>query len=274
MGMIEEESDEAQDSLLLIDDDALNTSLIKAYLDDYGFFIHTATSGMAGLQILQRQRVDLIMLDLRMPVMSGFEVCDRLKDDPVLAAIPVVIFTASKEINDKIRGFQCGAVDYITKPVQKKELVARVINQLNFRRIRHNLESRLNAYQKFYGPLPEGEITEEAGRLSRVALQRIERVRERLIESAGEPPTLEALSEEFHVNAKRLSREFQAVHGLTMYAWLRDYRLREAARMLRETDKSIEQIAQMNGYNGGANFATAFKRRFQVSPREYRRGRG
>ncbi len=265
---------EVDECLLLIDDDPLNIELVKAYLSDYGFTIRSSLNGRGGLDLARKERPDLIILDVQMPLMDGFEVCRRLKEDPETQHIPVIFFSMSGDVEQKVKGFQHGAVDYITKPVQKKELIARVVNHLNYHRIRRNLEHRLESYQEYYGPLPEGEISEEAGRLSRLALQRIEKVREKLIEDPDDPPTLEELGEMFGVNIKRLSREFQAVHGMTMFAWLRDYRLREAARMLRETTLPVEQIAQMNGYNGGANFATAFKRRFRVSPRDYRRGRG
>jgi len=262
-----------EESLLLIDDDPLNIELVKAYLTDYGFIIHTASSGRLGLELAEKRQPDLIVLDVLMPIMDGFEVCRRLKKNEATADIPVMFFSVSGDSDDKARGFQSGAVDYITKPVQKKEIVARVVNHLNYHKIQRNLQRRLEAYQKYFGPLPDGDISEEAARLSRVALQRIDKVREKLIEDPDEPPTLDELGEMFRVNSKRLSREFQAVHGQTMFVWLRDYRLREAAKMLRETEYSIEHIAQVNGYNGGANFATAFKRRFRVSPRDYRRGK-
>jgi YesN/AraC family two-component response regulator len=265
---------ETNDSLLVIDDDPLNVQLVKAYLSDYGFKIHSSLNGRGGLDLARKEHPDLIILDVQMPIMDGFEVCTQLKAGEETRDIPVVFFSMSGDVEQKVTGFQCGAVDYITKPVQKKELIARVVNHLNFHRIRRNLENRLESYQEYYGPLPDGEISEEAGRLSRLALQRIEKVREKLVEDPENPPTLEELGEMFGVNIKRLSKEFQAVHGMTMFTWLRDYRLREAARMLRETALPVEQIAQMNGYNGGANFATAFKRRFRVSPRDYRRGKG
>ena len=259
------------EGLLVIDDDMMNLELVKVYLEDYGFTIHLASNGRSGLELARSKQPDLIILDVQMPGMDGFAVCQRLKKEEQTRHIPVVFFSMYGDSKQKVRGFELGAVDFISKPMQQQELVARVLNHLKFEKIKRNLEKRLALYQQYYGPIPENGMRRDTARLSRLALQRIEQIRQQLLKRPGNPPTLEELGNEFGINPKRLSREFQAVHGLTLFAWLRDYRLCNAANMLRESDRSVEEIARTNGYTCGANFATAFKRRFQVSPREYRK---
>ena len=84
------------------------------------------------------------------------------------------------------------------------------------------------------------------------------------------PPSLEDLARTVGTNAKRLSKDFQILHGMTVFAWLREYRLRQAADLLRTSQLSVSEIADRLGFSSGPNFSTLFKERFQVTPRQYR----
>jgi len=112
--------------LLLVDDDAESLAVARARLADDGIEIFYATGGSAGLEAAKSQHPDLILLDLDMPDMSGFDVCRILKADPELCMIPVLFLSASATSDDKVRGLDLGAVDYITKPFDTCELRARV----------------------------------------------------------------------------------------------------------------------------------------------------
>ncbi len=117
-------------SVLIVDDVMKNVQLLFSILADEGFDIHFATSGHAVLEHLKERQVDIILLDIMMPEMDGFEVCRRLKENPATRDIPVIFLTAKNEVEDKVRGFSLGAVDYITKPFQAPEVLARIRNQL------------------------------------------------------------------------------------------------------------------------------------------------
>jgi len=112
--------------LLLVDDDAESLAVARARLADDGIEIFYATGGSAGLEAAKSQHPDLILLDLDMPDMSGFDVCRILKADPELCMIPVLFLSGSATSDDKVRGLDLGAVDYITKPFDTCELRARV----------------------------------------------------------------------------------------------------------------------------------------------------
>ena len=116
-----------QESLILVVDDVQqNIQVVGTMLREVGYMVMPATSGAAALQRVQKRLPDLILLDLMMPEMDGLEVCRRLKADPATQAVPVIFLTASNEMDHLVQGLQAGAVDYVTKPFNPPELLARV----------------------------------------------------------------------------------------------------------------------------------------------------
>ena len=116
-------------TVLIVDDAPQNISLLNAALmDEYTILV--ATSGIQAIDICRTMHVDIILLDVMMPEMDGFETCRRLKDNPQTHAIPVIFVTARSEIKDESMGFACGAVDYITKPIRAAIVRARVKTHL------------------------------------------------------------------------------------------------------------------------------------------------
>lgn len=133
--MIEEPSmiDYKTYSILIVDDNLTNLGLLMNYLGDYGFEILVARNGMIGFERAKYALPDLILLDVMMPDIDGFETCRRLKSDEVTKEIPVIFLTALNSTEDKVNGFQVGGVDYITKPIQHEELLARLTTHLRLR---------------------------------------------------------------------------------------------------------------------------------------------
>ena len=133
--------------LLLVDDEPTNLQVLRHVLqDDYRLLF--ATDGARALQIAQQQRPDLILLDVMMPHMDGHSVCLALKADRATAAIPVIFVTALTEAKDEARGFDVGAVDYITKPVSAPVVRARVRTHLSLVRTEELRETRLQIVQR------------------------------------------------------------------------------------------------------------------------------
>jgi len=258
--------------ILLIDDDPFVERTVEYLLADYGFDHHAAQDGSKGLTLARQILPDLILLDVQMPELNGFEVCAQLKADPSTAGIPVIMFTSCAGIEDKTRGFQLGAVDYITKPVEHDELLARITVHLNHRRLYLNLLQRLAHYRERFGDASDTHISEtsESSELPEPRLNRVCQAREILERRVAAPPSLEDLARAVGTNAKRLSKDFQILHGMTVFAWLREYRLRQAADLLRASSLSISEIADHLGFSSGPNFSTLFKDRFQITPRQYR----
>lgn len=116
-------------TVLIVDDTPDNISLLKAALMD-AYSIKVATRGLKAIEIARAMPVDIILLDVMMPEMDGFETCRRLKQDPMTRAIPVIFVTARGEIADEATGFRCGGVDYLTKPISASIVRARVKTHL------------------------------------------------------------------------------------------------------------------------------------------------
>ncbi len=135
----------SQDSelILIVDDTPANLEVISDTLSDAGFEVAIAPSGERAFKQLQLQLPDLILLDVMMPIMDGFEVCQQLKANPITQDIPVIFMTALSDTESKTKGFELGAVDYITKPFQEAEVLARVKTHLQLRRLTKNLEQQV-----------------------------------------------------------------------------------------------------------------------------------
>ena len=123
------ESDGAPRSVLLVDDHADNIDILKAILKDY-YTLYVAKSGQAALKIVRSKQPDLVLLDIMMPDMNGYEVCEQIKADAQTVHIPVVFITAMTSVEDEKHGFEVGAVDFITKPITPLTTLARVANHI------------------------------------------------------------------------------------------------------------------------------------------------
>lgn len=126
-------------SLLVIDDTPANLSLLTQLLSEKGYKVRAAPSGKFALKSIEKNPPDLILLDIMMPEMNGYEVCHELKANPVTRDIPVIFLSALDEALDKVKAFDVGGVDYITKPFQAVEVLARVENQLRARSLQLEL---------------------------------------------------------------------------------------------------------------------------------------
>jgi sigma-B regulation protein RsbU (phosphoserine phosphatase) len=134
-GAILTEMDKTTESILLVDDQPANLQLLSQTLERLGSKLLFAKNGEAALAIAQKARPDLILLDIMMPGIDGFEVCRRLKENPDTRKIPVIFLSALDETGDKVRGLQLGAVDYVAKPFQPDEVIARVNTHLTIHRL-------------------------------------------------------------------------------------------------------------------------------------------
>jgi CheY-like chemotaxis protein len=129
--------------VLLVDDNQQNIELMQAYLDDLPCRTATAMDGVEAMQAIERDRPDLVLLDVMMPRMSGFEVCQKIKANPSTRDIAVIMVTALNEVPDYERAVESGTDDFLSKPVNKLELVTRVKSLLRVRLLRKRLESLL-----------------------------------------------------------------------------------------------------------------------------------
>lgn len=128
--------------ILVVDDLKPNVDLLKTRLEQEYFEVLTAFDGKTALEVLESEQVDLVLLDIMMPGIDGFEVCTRIKNHPATSHIPVVMVTALDQIQDRVRGLECGADDFLTKPVNELQLMARVKSLVRLKMLTDELRLR------------------------------------------------------------------------------------------------------------------------------------
>lgn len=136
-------------TVLVVDDNAQNAELLEAYLDDMGVTVAVAHDGQAALDAVASEPPDLILMDIMMPRMSGYQATERLKSDPKTKDIPIIMVTALGEVGDVERAVDCGADDFLTKPVNKLELLTRVRSLLRVRKLQTDLNNAQAQLRKF-----------------------------------------------------------------------------------------------------------------------------
>ncbi|OQY47559.1 MAG: hypothetical protein B6242_04770 [Anaerolineaceae bacterium 4572_78] len=146
-------------TILIVDDNPTNLSVLSEYLEGYGFRILVAKSGQVALKRAEYVHPDIILLDIMMPGIDGFETCRRLKANETTKDIPVIFMTALSETADKLQGFELGAVDYITKPLHQAEMLARIRTHLNIQDLRRDLQTRNEQLQKLSGELKKANAS-------------------------------------------------------------------------------------------------------------------
>lgn len=134
--------------IFIVDDTPTNLSVLDSFLTDQKFEVFVATDGRDALQKISRVQPDLCLLDIIMPGMDGFETCRHLKSDETTQDIPVIFMTALTDTLDKVKGFEVGAVDYITKPLQQEEVLARINTHLTLSRLQKELRGTVKILEE------------------------------------------------------------------------------------------------------------------------------
>jgi two-component system cell cycle response regulator len=176
--------------VLVVDDVEVNVRLLEAKLSAEYFTVLTASNGAAALRLAHDEHPDIILLDVMMPEMDGFETCRRLKADPQTAEIPVVMVTALSDVADRVRGLQSGADDFLTKPVNDVALFARVRSLVRLKRMMEEWRLREEVYGRFDNVIGDAKRSEDASPARVVVWEETEfaaeRLREMLQPVAGE----------------------------------------------------------------------------------------
>ena len=131
-----------QSKILIVDDSIEEMQMLSATLSQYGYTVRGASAGSMALKAAHALPPDLILLDIMMPELDGYEVCQKLKSDRVTCDIPIIFLSAIQNVDDKIKAFKLGGADYITKPFQVEEVLARIENQLTIRRLSQQLKEQ------------------------------------------------------------------------------------------------------------------------------------
>jgi signal transduction histidine kinase/ligand-binding sensor domain-containing protein/DNA-binding response OmpR family regulator len=244
--------------ILLIEDNVDVLYYLKTCLLDQ-FQILEATHGQQGIDIAFDQIPDLIITDIMMPGMDGFEVCEKLKNNLHTSHIPVIMLTAKSTVLDRIEGLKAGADAYLYKPFNVEELTAQVENLLH---IRKKLQEKFSLDQekgsfKAYTPSREKQFLEKL---------------HGLIENELTNPDLsvDKICDEMNMSRSQLHRKVKALTSKSITAYVRRYRLLIARDLIRQTDKTISEIAYEAGFSDPSYFHRSFQKEFGIRPGDVR----
>lgn len=242
--------------ILVVEGNDTERYLLVDFLRGLGYRVYQAANGQQGVHKALQVQPDLILMDVHMPVCNGLEACRLLQADQRTHRVPVIFLTAAALPEERVQGLQAGAVDYVTKPFNNEELRLRLAVHLRWRGGR--------------APSLERPPLDSASALDHILFQS---ARCQLVSHLAETPDLHQLASTLRTNAKRLNEAFRKCAGVTVFAYLREERMQQAQFMLENTELPVQAIALELGFTSGANFATAFRERFGVSPSQYRQTR-
>nr|WP_256489807.1 response regulator [Pleionea sp. CnH1-48] len=251
----------AEFHVLIVDDNADMCSYIQLLLDER-FSSHCCYDGAEGLAYAREYIPDLVISDVMMPEMDGFEFCQQLKSNETTSHIPMILLTALNDSESKIKGLRYLADDYLTKPFNKEELIVRLENILTIRKL---LQSRVSneMLQSKSSIITAHSSEDEAEQAFVLRIKAI--VSENYQDTEFSPKSLylaAAMSE------RQMQRKMKAVLGLTPVEFIRIYRL-EKARELLVTKLPIADVAEQVGFASPTYFSQCFKAHFGVSPSAY-----
>lgn len=238
--------------VLIVDDCPDDLRLMVETLRAANFRITVAFDGAQGYKRAIAVMPDIILMDVRMPGADGFVACRLLKSDPITKDIPLIFLTASHELESRLAGLQNGAVDFVIKPFEPAEVMARI-------RI-HLRKSGLPAPHS--PPQPRPRLGPDQVIVNAAVTY--------LKSTLSDPPELKTLARKVGTYEKKLSGAFRRVLGTTVFEFMRDERLNVAQRLLIETDLTVTDIAAEVGFSTAANFATAFRKSLGVTPSIFR----
>ncbi|MBV7486411.1 response regulator [Bordetella sp. BOR01] len=238
--------------ILIVDDNPDELRLLVEILRSADFRITLAFDGHQGYNRAVAIAPDLILMDLRMPNADGFTACRLLQHNPTTAGIPVIFLSATRSLEERLSGLQNAGVDFVLKPFEPSEVLARIHIHLR----------RTALHRDNPSPPARHKLSTEQVIVNAATSY--------LAHYLAAPPNLKELARKVGTYEKKLSQAFRKELGKTVFEYLRDERVRMAQQLLDETNLSVTDIAAEMGFSSAANFATAFRRKLGFTPTEYR----
>lgn len=250
--------------LLIVEDNPDVVRYLEAVLSPYHQLM-IAEDGVAGWAIACEQAPDLVISDVMMPEMDGFELCSRLKTDLRTSHIPVILLTARADLASRLEGLEHGADVYLAKPFDREELLVHVRKLIELRQM-------LQQRYKTIGLL-ENNVEKDQDHPKEHAF--LQQVRDTLKEHLTEEDFgIEALCRQMRMSRSQLYRKFQALTDTTVHQFLQEIRLHQAREMLIHSDERVSEVAYLVGFKNLSHFSRAFSDLWGVSPGKIRKRNG
>ena len=245
--------------ILLVEDNPEILEFIAANLED-NYTILNATNGAQALEVLQQETVHLIVSDVMMPVMDGFELCKKVKSDVELSHLPFLLLTAKDTLQSKIEGLELGADVYIEKPFSPKYLRMQIASLLENR----------NKVKTHYANSPIALLKSMAH--TRADEKFLEMLDALIVEHMQDPELdVEHLAKYLNMSRRTLYRKISAITDLSPNELINLSKLKKAAELLTKDKYGLQEIAEVTGYNSAKIFTRNFEKQFGISPAEYAR---
>lgn len=239
--------------ILVIDDTPEVLQALLRQIRAQGWRLSLASEAHQGLQRALALRPDLILLDVRMPQMDGFTLCRLLREAPATRETPVIFLTSAGALDERLEGLGLGGVDYVLKPFETAEVLARM-------RVHLQLARRGQPGQLADAP----SAPADAEQLILQAAMRL------IAQNLAELPSLAEIARKVGTHDKRLSTIFRSHLGTTVFAYVREARLRRSQELLADSGMSVQDIAELIGFRSACNFTTAFREWHGVTPSQFR----
>jgi DNA-binding response OmpR family regulator len=244
-------------TLLLVDDNEEILEFLAEELQE-NYQLLTAPNGNAALLLLTEESVQLVVSDVIMPEMDGFELCSRLKTEVEFSHIPIILLTAKNTLQSKIQGLELGADAYIEKPFSPAHLKAQITNLLTNR----------NKIKDYFASSPLVHIKSMAySRADETFLEALNEAIENNMFNTG--LDVEMLAREMAMSRATFYRKVKAISNLSPNELIHITRLKKAAELLAEGSHKIYEIIEIVGYNSQSNFTRGFQKQFGMTPSEY-----
>ncbi len=259
-----------QEKLLLVEDNLDVAQFIRSCLQNT-YEVISAVNGREGLELALRDLPDLIITDVTMPEMDGYELCKQLKTDEKTNHIPLVMLTARTGEEDRLEGWRQGADAYLAKPFEEKELMLQLENLLNLRRkMRDRLAQEVLsniAYRSYNNPESKNNPMNNKAVMDPFLQKVVQQIETNL---SNQNFTVVELCQNMALSKSQLHRKLTAVIGFSAKKLIRKIRVKRAKELLESDDQTIADIAFQSGFNDPAYFSRIFNQETGMSPSEYR----
>ena len=247
--------------ILVVEDNADVRTYMRSYLIP-AYEVKESRDGAEGVEMAVEVIPDLIVSDVMMPKKDGYDLCRTLKNDERTSHIPIILLTAKAGSESKFEGLETGADDYLVKPFEPKELLARIKNLIDMRR-------RLRERFSVAVPLRPGEIAVTS--MDDAFLKKVMSAVEAHI--GDEHFSVEQLSQEVFMSRVQLHRKLTVLTNQSASEFIRYIRLHRAMDLLQKNAGTIAEIANSVGFSNPSHFSTRFREQFGLTPGEVRRSR-
>lgn len=244
-------------TMLIVDDDAEMCKYL-AHIFSSNFKLLEAGHGPAAIELVKKHMPDIIICDVMMGEMSGIEFCSHIKQDASLSHVPVILLTGSSSADLKLKGVECGADDYISKPFDNELLIARVNTVL---------KSRTNLQKYFYNEITLQKQTLKISEEHKNFLERCIAIVEKYIDD--ENFTIKVLAKEMGMSHSGIYKKVKSISGQSVNGFIRFIRLRKAAELLINSHSNVNEIAFQTGFTDLGYFRNHFNKLFGMNPSEY-----